>query len=64
MLQLIVFTVLFVGPAFAAMLSVLYILRLILPTGRALYDPIEPYLIGPAVLLAISLAGIVAALQK
>ncbi len=64
MLQLVMFTVLCVGPAYAAMLSVLYGLRLILPAGRALYDPIEPYLVGPAILLAISLAGIVAALQR
>ncbi len=64
MLQLILFTVLFVGPAFATMLSILHILRLVLPAGRALYDPIEPYLIGPAILLALSLAGIVASLQK
>ncbi len=62
MLRLIVFTFLFVGPAYAALLGVVYVVRRALPGGHMLYEQIEAYLWAPAALIALAVAGLLAAL--
>ncbi len=62
MLRLMVFTFLFVGPAYAALLGVVYLVRRVLPAGHVLYEQVEAYLWAPAALLALAAAGLVATL--
>ncbi len=62
MLRLVVFTLLFVGPAYAALLGVVYVARRTLPAGHVLYEQVEAYLWAPAGLIALAVAGIVATL--
>ncbi len=62
MLRLVVFTLLFVGPAYAALLGVVYLIRRALPAGHVLYEQVEAYLWAPAVLIALAAAGLMATL--
>ncbi len=60
MLRLIVFTLLFLGPAYAVLLGVVYLARRALPEGHVLYELVEVYLWVPAALIALAAAGLVA----
>ncbi len=62
MLKLILFTAILIAPCYAALMTLLYGLRLVLPEGHPLYEPVEEYLWAPAALLALALAGITAAI--
>ncbi len=59
MLRLIVFTLLFIGPAYAGLLALVYLARRALPAGNLLYEQVEASLWAPAALLALAAAGLV-----
>ncbi len=62
MLKLIFLTAILLAPCYAALIAALYGLRLLLPDGHPIYEPVEEYLWAPAALLALALAGIAAAI--
>ncbi len=64
MVQLIVFTALWLGPVYALLMGLVYLARLVLPEGQVLYEQVEEYLWAPAGLLALALAGLVTALIR
>ncbi len=60
--KLILLTVIFIGPAYAALMGIVYVARLALPSGHVIYEQVEEYLWAPAGLIALAAAGLVAAL--
>ncbi len=62
MLKVLFWTVLFLAPCYAGLIGLVYGLRLLLPEGHLIYEQIEEYLWAPAGLMALALAGLVAAL--
>jgi hypothetical protein len=62
MQKLIFFTAILLGPCYAILMGIIYGLRLALPDGHPLYEPVEEYLWALAGLIALGLAGLAAAI--